>query len=130
MPFILPHARSWQGHPLVGNGNCVELIKQWVPGLIGHSTKDWRAGRRVLDTEDLPVGTAIATFVNGLYPQNDTGQHGAIFLARSGKVALMVMDQWPNDTNKPYVSARIIYPGRRGSSLSNSSEAFYVIELK
>lgn len=130
MPFIMPNARSLQGHPLVGSGTCVDLIKLLVPGLIGHSTQDWRPGQRVLDIDDLPVGTAIATFVGGHFPRNETGQHAAIFLGRAGKVALMVMDQWANDKDKPYVSARYIYPGRAGSSLSNSSEAFYVIELK
>lgn len=130
MPFIMPNARSLQGHPLIGTGDCVELIKQLVPGLIGHSAHlEWRAGKRVLDTEDLPVGTAIATFVNGRYPNNNTGQHAAIFLGYDGKTAIWVMDQWKNDIYKPRVSARLIYAGRPGS-MSNSAEYFYVIELK
>lgn len=130
MPFIMPNARSLQGHPLVGKGDCVELVKGMVPGLIGHSTQDWRPGKRVLDTTDLPVGTAIANFVNGRYPKHDTGQHAAIFLGYDGKSAIWVMDQWKGDKYKPHVSARIIYSNRPGATLSNSAEAFYVIELK
>jgi hypothetical protein len=130
MPFVIPEARSLQGHPLVGKGECVELIKQMVPGLIGHSTEDWRPGAHVLDTENLPVGTAIATFVNGRFPRRNTGQHAALFLGYAGKAALWVMDQWAHDENRRKVWARVIHHGRPGDTQSNSAEAFYVIELK
>jgi hypothetical protein len=129
MPFVMPRARSLQGHPLVGTGDCVELVKL-VPGLTGHSAHlEWRPGKRVLDTDDLPVGTAIATFSNGRYPDHDTGQHAALFLGYDGKSAFWVMDQWKNDKYKPHVSARIIYSNHPGG-MSNSAEYFYVIELK
>jgi hypothetical protein len=129
MPYFVPDVRSLEGKPLVGKGDCVELIKELVPGLQGKSTTAWRQGARVLDTTALLPGTAIATFVDGRYPDNESGQHAALFVAYAGK-AIWVMDQWKGDKRKPAVSMRMIYPKPpQGGSLSNSSQAFYVIEL-
>jgi len=90
----------------------------------------WKPGARVLDTKNLMPGTAIATFWQGRYPQHPSGQHAAFFLSYAGK-AIWVMDQWKNDERKPTVSSRLIHPRPpRAGSLSNSSDAYYVIELR
>lgn len=129
MPFFIQNVRSLEGKKLVGKGDCVDLIKALVPGLMGLPTSMWRPGKRVLDTTALLPGTAIATFVNGRYPDNDSGQHAALFMAYAGK-SIWVMDQWKNDTKKKAVSARIIRPPPpRTVSLSNNPAAFYVIEV-
>lgn len=130
MPFFHPNVRSLEGHQLVGNGDCAQLIKLLTPGLTGRPASMWKQGARVLDTTALLPGTAIATFVNGKYPDNESGQHAAFFLSYAGK-AIWVMDQWKNDKKKLGVSSRLIHPGPpRGGRLSNNAEAFYVIELR
>jgi hypothetical protein len=131
MPFFAPDVRQLEGALLIGEGDCVELIKAIVPGLKGLPTSMWRQGPRVLDTTTLLPGTAIATFVDGRYPRNDSGQHAALFIAYAGQ-SIWVMDQWKNDPRKPKVSKRLIRPGppRGQGSLSNDSRAFYVIELR
>lgn len=132
MPYVYPNPRSLEKQPLIGGGNCVDLIKQLVPGLKGLPTSTWRQGAHVLDTNTLRPGTAIATFENGRYPNHQHGNHAAIFVAYGGK-AIYVMDQWKNDPNKPWIALRIIHPGHQMTSgrfadPSNSSQAFYVIE--
>lgn len=134
MPFFVPNVRALDGTPQVGKGDCVELIKALTPGLKGLSTTAWRKGANVLDTTALLPGTAIATFVDGRFPHNETGQHAAFFVAYAGK-AIWVMDQWKDDPKKLTVSKRIIHAGRTRKDgtfldLSNSSQAFSVIELR
>jgi hypothetical protein len=130
MPYFIPNVRSLEGTPLVGNGDCAQLVKMLTPGLKGRPASMWKQGARVLDTTALRPGTAVATFVDGQYPDNESGQHAAFFLSYAGK-AIWVMDQWKNDNRKPKVSSRVISPKPpSGGRLSNSSEAFYVIELR
>lgn len=134
MPYVYREVRSLEKAPLVAGGDCVALIKALAPGLQGKPTLAWREGARVVDTSALLPGTAIATFDRGRYPNKSHGNHAAFFVAYAGK-ALWVMDQWKNDGRKPWVSKRLIYPGRKwkdGSFVdpSNSAEAFSVIELQ
>lgn len=132
MPHVFAAVDSLAGHELVGLGDCVDLIKEYAPGLRGATTSHWRQGARVIDSPNLSRGTAIATFVNGTYPDNATGQHAAFFLKHAG-AGIWVMDQWKNDKKKVSVSKRLIYPGgpvRANTSLSNNASAFFVIEMK
>lgn len=134
MPFVFREVNSLQDHELVDGGDCVALIKKYAPGLAGLHTSAWRAGGRVVDTKNLPRGTAIATFVDGRYPGLRTGNHAAFYLAPAG-AGFYVMDQWRNDpVNKPRVSRRHVHPGllkRDGTPRdpSNAAQVFYVIEL-
>lgn len=76
-----------------GRTECVELIK----GLLGApSTTLWREGRKLKSNADqIEPGTAIATFVNGRYPnaQRRGSKHAAIFL-RAGEGGIWVLDQF------------------------------------
>jgi hypothetical protein len=132
MPYVYREPRSLEKQPLVGGGNCVDLVKELVPGLKGRPTSVWRHGVRVLDTSALTPGTAIATFVDGHYPNMAHGNHAALFVGYAG-ASIWVMDQWKGDPTRPWIGLRLIRPGRKwrdGSlvDLSNSAEAFYVIE--
>lgn len=134
MPYVYTEFKKHIGGPLVGNGSCALLIQMTTPGLKGHYTREWRAGKRVLDTKGLIPGTAIATFENGRYPERDSSKHAAFFLAYGG-AGFYVVDQWANDKDRQYVGERYIHPARLLSNgtyarPSNSSGAFYVIELK
>lgn len=72
--------------PNAGNGECVDLIKEYVPGLKGRSTASWRAGEWVMEAgSSIRKGTAIATFnQDGRYPQQRTGQHAALVVRVMG----------------------------------------------
>jgi hypothetical protein len=44
MPFVYKAVRTLAGQPLVGTGDCVELVKSLAPGLKGVPTGAWKAG--------------------------------------------------------------------------------------
>ncbi len=133
MPYRLPNAEALINTPQVGDAECVALIKIKVPGLIGIGTINWKAGEPVKSLPNLARGTAIATFVNGRYPQQgNTGNHACIFLSHSG-AGIWVLDQYRN-------SGKIIRrhigiprehaqnPDGSWQNASNNALAFSVIE--
>lgn len=95
MPYrYLGDLRALDQHPLYGRGECVDLIKALVPGLIGVSTQEWRKGAYVKETPGLLRGTAIATFdPDGRFAHADTGQHAMIFVAHAG-AGMWVLEQY------------------------------------
>lgn len=134
MPHVYREVQSLERHALIDGGDCVALIKALAPGLKGLATSSWRPGVKVVDSRGLQPGTAIATFVDGRYPNKRTGNHAAFFLSYSGN-AIWVMDQWKNDDKRPWVASRLIRPAlkHRDGTLrdpSNAAEAYYVIEMK
>ncbi|MEH6417164.1 BPSL0067 family protein [Pseudomonas sp. CGJS7] len=71
---------------------CAELIKV---RLKAPHTTTWRPGRLLRPGLALEPGTAIATFKNGLFPQ-DKIAHAAIFVGyRHSGDGIIVIDQWP-----------------------------------
>jgi hypothetical protein len=138
MPFVYNDVGALDKEPppppAVGDGSCVALIKHYVPGLKNLPTSAWRAGGNVLELGDkVARGTAIATFVNGRYPNNSHGNHAAIVL-KVMKSGIWVVDQW---RAREGISARLISipPPRQqynqDGSFRNPSDnalAFYVIE--
>lgn len=76
-----------------GRTECVELIK----GLLdAPSTRQWQEGRKLkAHADQIQPGTAIATFVNGRYPQarRRGNKHAAIFL-RATEQGIYVLDQF------------------------------------
>lgn len=93
-------------------------------------TAVWREGARIVKlapgkADTIQKGTAIATFVDGKYPQHgNTGMHAAIYLGQNAQ-GIQVMDQWRAQGK---VRPRTIpwHPHRPG--LSNDGSAFSVIE--
>lgn len=132
MPYVFGRVNALLGRALVGRAECVDLIKMYVPGLVGLSTQNWREGANVTSSPHLTRGTAIATFFNGKFPRRDTGQHAAIFLAHSGS-RFWVMEQHKNSGK--ILRRRIEIPrnGQRRAdgtfpNASNNALAFSVIE--
>lgn len=76
-----------------GRTECVELIK----GLLGApSTTLWKEGRKLRPhADEIEPGTAIATFVDGRYPNSRRrgNKHAAIFL-RATEGGIYVLDQF------------------------------------
>lgn len=133
MPFIYNGVWALEDEPVIGDGSCVTLIKVLTPGLKGLPTSAWRQGKAVVGSNGIVPGTAIATFENGRYPQRNTGNHAAFFLAYGG-AGFWVMDQWTHK-DRVTIKRRYIYPKppRKNGTFalpSNSAGAFFVIEIK
>lgn len=137
MPFVYREVDQLWHKPLAGSGTCVDIIKEYVPGLKGLSTKVWRAGNNVMEAgSKVAKGTAIATFENGRYPGRDYDNHAAIVLKVMGS-GIWVMDQWNGDKNRPFIERRLIrvpapHKHRKADGRfmtpSDNALAFYVIE--
>jgi hypothetical protein len=126
-----------RGKPVAGSGTCVDIIKEYVPGLKGLPTTSWKAGVNVIEAGGkVAKGTAIATFVNGRYPRISTGNHAAIVVSVMAS-GIWVMDQWASDSTRTTIKRRLIRipPPRQQKNAdgtfrdpSNNALAFYVIE--
>ena len=106
-----------------GNAECVEFIRQTLEAPI---TSNWREGEKVVQgNSTLAAGTAIATFVNGRYPQDgSTGKHAAIYLGQDAR-GIQVLDQW---RKQGVVKVRTIKWNPTSPGASNDGKAFSVIE--
>jgi hypothetical protein len=104
---------------------CVALVKKAAN--IPLKTTQWKAGQFVKDV-NLPVGTAIATFVGN--PPKYEG-HAALYLGQN-KEGIQVVDQWAaRPARNPPRAARP--PQERtirwnGTGLSDNGNSFRVIE--
>ena len=135
MSYVYSNVDALEGTAKVGSKQCVVLLQHYasLP-----STSLWKEGTKVVDSESIAKGTAIATFKNGKYESKATGNHGAFFVThirdKEDKiVSISIMDQWADDTKKPYVSKRDIR--RKGKSNngdyvdpSNNADAYSIIE--
>jgi hypothetical protein len=136
MPYIYRSASSLEGQAKVGSTECVALVQVYahVPNHL-----NWKAGDSVSGNQSILPGTAIATFVNGHYKSNRTGNHAAFFLKHTPN-GFLVMDQWRDDrpapeNKKPTISSREIRfrqknPNKDGTwpDASNNAYAYSIIE--
>ncbi len=106
-----------------GNAECVEFIQQT---LSGPATKFWKEGDKITKGDLTPLpGTAIATFVDGKYPQEgSTGKHAAIYVGQDAN-GIQVLDQW---RSQGQVLKRTIKWKPTSAGASNDGSAFSVIE--
>ena len=125
MPHVLSNPESTIGRSYLnagGHAECVELVRQT---LHAPPTALWKEGKKVSSSDTtISKGTAIATFVNGKYPQNrSTGMHAAIYVGQNA-IGIQVLDQF---RGQPIVKPRTIR-WNGGPSLSRNGSAFSVIE--
>ena len=128
MAYVYPQAAKLDGSPLVGSHQCVALVQHYAKA--PHTSK-WKEGARVRGTADIAIGTAIATFRDGKYPNQPHDNHAALYL-RQDDTAIYVVDQWKG-RGRPTVKARAIFfkgKDRNGGYLdpSNNGDAFSIIE--
>lgn len=128
MAYTYLEVDGLQDQPLVGSHQCVALVQYYAGAPV---TLAWRQGEAVIGSRTLTKGTAIATFVNGRYPNNGTGNHAAFFV-KLGTNGFWIMDQWKSD-KKTTISLRFLPcqgKTKRGVYLfaSNNADAFSVIE--
>ena len=122
----LEEAYAGKGYVVPGatGTQCVSFLKATIPALAGKTTRMWSKGAAVQQGTLLATGTAIATFVNGQYPQNATG-HAAIYLDQN-ELGIQVLDQWASQGKVLKRTIRWI-PLRPGD-IVNDAKAFSVIE--
>lgn len=88
-------------------------------------------GEKALGNKNVLPGTAIATFVNGRWPNLKTGNHAALYI---GPVSdgLYILDQWKSNTKKRISIRLISRKGRNADGTyinpSDNADAFSVIE--
>lgn len=105
---------------VVDNGQCVRLVQ--VACGAPH-TSLWAVGPTVKGNSCVPVGTAIATFVDGVYPNLAAGNHAAIYMGQDGN-GIQVIDQW---SGRPTGPRTIRFKGGSSGSASNDGDCFSVI---
>ncbi len=128
-PYIYKDVDKLEGTAKVGSKSCVALVQHYASTGV---TSSWTEGTVVKGNDSLVAkGTAVATFVNGAYPNLSHGNHAAFYISQD-KLGIRVMDQWTNDKGKPTVSSRTMrFKGKKedGTFLdpSNNGDALSVI---
>ena len=120
MAYVCKSPQTYQGKS-VGTGECVAFVQKATGA---PPTKEWTEGDKVKDVcLTLATGTAVATFVNGKYPNHSSGNHAAIFVKGDAK-GIDVWDQW---RGHPVQRRHILFRYGKGSG-SNDASAFSVIK--
>lgn len=126
MSYVYEDAEKLAGLPTVGNSQCVALVVRYTQA---PATPHWEEGEQVKGNSLLKKGTAIATFVNGKYPNNNTGQHAAFYLSQDA-AGIWVVDQWL--ASRTIQKRQLRFKGKKkyGGFVdpSNNGDAFSVIE--
>lgn len=127
MPYKYEDVDGLENHDMVGSHQCVALVQTYAAA---PATSNWRQGEAVVGNVMLRKGTAVATFVNGRYPNRSHGNHAAFFL-RQALGGIYVMDQWKSKKNGKINSRFIRSLGRdkQGNFKfpSDNADAFFVI---
>ena len=103
----------------VGSGQCVALVQAATNA---PHTSLWTEGPAVWGNTNIPVGTAIATFIDGKYPSKPHGNHAAIYMGQDA-TGIQVIDQWLGQ--KPH--KRTIRINNSSSNIVNHADAYSVI---
>lgn len=107
-----------------GRAECVQLLKTLMDA---PRTTLWREGRKLnISWDQVPSGTAIATFKRGQYPQQGRahGKHAAIFL-RASEAGIYVFDQF---VGKAVAAERFIpWHHPRNRQPSNNAAAYSTV---
>lgn len=125
MPYVYANVGDLEGAAKAGNGQCVRLVQVYGNAPV---TSSWREGAAVRGNTTIARGTAIATFVNGRYPNQAHGNHAALYMSQDA-TGITVMDQW---TSKATISSRkLLFKGknRDGTYIdpSNNGDAMSII---
>lgn len=96
MPYIYSNIDDLDGRVKVGSKQCVALLQHYAKL---HQTALWKEGKSVVGDISIIKGTAIATFVNGKYPNLSSGNHAAFYISQDVG-GIWIMDQWADDGKK------------------------------
>lgn len=127
-PYVYTQVSSLEGTDKVGSESCVALVQYYTrPGL----TSTWSEGTQVKGNGDtIRKGTAIATFVDGKYPNRSTGNHAAYYIEQDAS-GIWIMDQWKGSTKLKVSKRKVRFLGTKDDGSyenpSNNGDAFSVI---
>ena len=127
-PFVYSKVEKLDKQPKVFSGECAGIV-QWYTHAGLAAT--WKQGIAVRGNgSKIRKGTAVATFVDGVYPNKPHGNHAALYISQDAK-GVWVMDQW-NAENKPTISKRqMLWLGKTKAGdyrdPSNNGDALSVI---
>lgn len=113
---------------LVSTGSCASLVQHYTR--VG-KTSNWKEGEAVRDNTTIKKGTAIATFVDGVYPNHAHGNHAALYVSQDA-TGIKVVDQWEGEPGPHF---RVLsFKGKSADGAgwedpSNNGDAFSIIEL-
>lgn len=128
MTYVYSKAAELQDQPMVGTHQCVALFQKYAGA---PATLAWRKGDEVVGTSRIKIGTAIATFVDGKYPNRRHGNHAALYMGPAIG-GIYIMDQWVGKEGGTVTKRYVKSLGRdKGGSFtrpSNNADAFSVIE--
>ncbi|MFZ6674170.1 BPSL0067 family protein [Undibacterium sp. Xuan67W] len=126
MPYIFEEAETLEGQPQVGSKQCVALVKEFAKA---PAASLWREGDVVRKNLSLKKGTAIATFVDGKYPNHGSGNHAALYISQD-VLGIWVVDQWTKSGT--IQKRRLAFKGKDkdGNYVdpSNNGDAFSIIK--
>ncbi len=125
MPYVYPDAESLDGRPAVGTHQCVALVEYYAKTPV---SSHWGQGAEVKGNESIEQGTAIATFVNGVYPSAASGNHAALYVGQDPH-GLWVVDQYVTSNGIHKRLLRFKGSDEHGNFVdpSNNGDAFSII---
>ncbi len=124
MPYVSANPQSYNKIS-VGDGQCVAFVS--TASSAPH-TPFWKRGDQVKTTDNIAVGTVIATFDdNGKYGSRKDGtSHAAIFL-RKNNIGIVVLDQWITNGVRQPVHERTIRSSNTAGKKINNGDEYYVV---
>jgi hypothetical protein len=125
-PFVYANVDSLEGQAKVSTGSCASLVQYYLP--VGKAAT-WVAGSAVTESGlAIAKGTAVATFVNGRYPNKPKDNHVAFFISKDAD-GITVMDQWASKAS--IGSRKMAFKGKNADGTfkdpSNNGDALSVI---
>jgi hypothetical protein len=114
---------------LVSSGSCASLVQHYTR--VGR-TSNWKEGDVVKGNTAIKKGTAIATFVDGVYQNLEHGNHAALYVSQDDN-GIWVVEQWTS-LARPQ-KRKLTFKGKKADGSgwedpSNNGDAFSIIELK
>ena len=128
MAYVYPEVDSLPGKPAVGNQQCVVMVEFYAKAPAPANPK-WKQGIRVKGDTGIAKGTAIATFVNGVYPNRPSGNHAALYELQDN-TGVWVVDQYfgSNGIHKRRLRFKGAHPDGSFIDAVNNGDAFSVVE--
>lgn len=128
MAYVYSDAESLIGKPAVDDQQCVKLVEFYTKAPAPASVR-WRQGVAVKGNAQLAKGTAIATFINGVYPSLPSGNHAALYVSQDPQ-GLWVVDQYfgSGGIHKRHLRFKGKDANGKYVDPSNNGDAFSVIE--
>jgi hypothetical protein len=117
---------SLEGKPTVDGGACVALVKKYTSC---GAASAWNEGDSVKGNAMITKGTVIATFVNGKYPNQQTGNHAAFYISQDAS-GITVIDQWNSSGTIQKRVLRFKGKDKMGKYMtpSNNGDAFSIVK--